>query len=195
MPKTLKAAITQRPSPVPIRSMQAQTSLRPSSGAWNPKDDEILMSARSQGQNWAPIQQAHFPSKTPNACRKRHERLMERRNAEDWDAMKLEKLGKEYMDMRKEMWGMLAARVGEKWQVVEQKCLEKGLKNLQSAQRTGLRREKMVTGDDSGIAEMDNEMDIGGDFDCRESGERSDGQSMPSKRNSIASILHATSQS
>ena len=97
------------------------TSLRPSSGAWNPQDDTTLMSARAQGMNWAPIQQAYFPSKTPNACRKRHERLMERRSADDWDGLKLENLAKNYMTMRREIWSGLAQVCGEKWNVVETK--------------------------------------------------------------------------
>ena len=70
---------------------------------------------------WAPIQQAYFPGKTANACRKRHERLMERQEAEDWDGPKFEHLAKEYLNVRKDMWTMLADRVGEKWQVVEAK--------------------------------------------------------------------------
>lgn len=97
------------------------SSIRPSSGAWNPTDDQLLMTARAQGMNWAPIQQTYFPSKTPNACRKRHERLMERRSADDWDGIKLENLAKCYMGMRKEIWTGLAQQTGEKWNVVEQK--------------------------------------------------------------------------
>jgi hypothetical protein len=79
------------------------------------------MAARAQGMNWAPIQQAYFPSKTPNACRKRHERLMERRSADDWDGLKLENLAKNYMGMRREIWSGLASVCGEKWNVVEAK--------------------------------------------------------------------------
>lgn len=46
---------------------------------------------------------------------------MERQNAEQWDGVKLEVLAQAYMEMRQEMWSLLAARVGEKWQLVEQK--------------------------------------------------------------------------
>jgi hypothetical protein len=73
--------------------------------------------------NWAPIQSSYFPTKTPNACRKRHERLMERRSADDWDGGKLENLAKNYMGMRREIWEGLARATGEKWMVVEQKVL------------------------------------------------------------------------
>lgn len=107
-------------APMPVSAPQP-TSIRPSSGAWNPTDDQTLMAARSQGMNWQPIQQSYFPNKTPNACRKRHERLMERRSADDWDGIKLENLAKNYMGMRREIWSGLAAQTGEKWNVVEQK--------------------------------------------------------------------------
>jgi hypothetical protein len=79
------------------------------------------MAARASGLNWQPIATKHFPNKTANACRKRHERLMERRNAEDWDGVKLETLATEYMAIRREMWSILADRVGEKWQIIEAK--------------------------------------------------------------------------
>jgi hypothetical protein len=108
-------------SVTPVSSSAPLSSIRPSSGAWTPQDDQTLMAARAQGMNWAPIQQAYFPSKTPNACRKRHERLMERRSADDWDGMKLETMAKCYMGMRREIWSGLAAQTGEKWSVVEQK--------------------------------------------------------------------------
>jgi hypothetical protein len=99
----------------------APLPVRASSGAWTPSDDAQLMSARAQGLNWQPIQANYFPNKTPNACRKRHERLMDRRNSDDWDAIKLETMAKEYMGMRREIWQQLGAKTGEKWSVVEAK--------------------------------------------------------------------------
>ncbi|KAI9668678.1 MAG: hypothetical protein M1829_005291 [Trizodia sp. TS-e1964] len=147
MPKVTKAPNTQRTSPVAVNGANgtpASNSLRPSSGAWSPRDDEILMQARAQGLNWVPIQQAHFSAKTPNACRKRHERLMEKRSVEDWDSLKLDKLAMEYMNLRKDMWQMLATRVGEKWQLIEAKCMEKGLKTLQSVGRSATKRDSGV---------------------------------------------------
>ena len=123
-PVQLPLASTNYSTSLPTHLPQAPlSSTRPSSGAWNPTDDQTLMAARAQGMNWAPIQQAYFPSKTPNACRKRHERLMERRSADDWDGLKLENLAKQYMGMRREIWGGLAAQTGQKWNVVEQKVL------------------------------------------------------------------------
>ncbi len=94
---------------------------RASSGAWTVQDDNTLLAARASGQNWSQIQAQYFPTKTGNACRKRHERLMERKGADDWDTRKLERMCKEYMSMRKEIWQGLAARTGERWNVVENK--------------------------------------------------------------------------
>ncbi|KAI2638419.1 hypothetical protein GGS21DRAFT_438265 [Xylaria nigripes] len=116
---------------------------RPSSGAWSQQDDQNLITARQQGLNWAQIQSTYFPNKSPNACRKRHERLLERRGSDDWDARKLERLAKEYMSMRKEIWQGLAARTGDKWSVVEAKCMHNGLRNLNSAARSATRRERL----------------------------------------------------
>ncbi|KAJ1324522.1 Myb-like DNA-binding domain-containing protein [Microdochium nivale] len=134
---------------------------RASSGAWTPLDDQNLLGARQQGLNWSQIHLNYFPNKSPNACRKRHERLMERKGADDWDQRRLEQLAKEYMSMRKEIWQGLAAKTGERWNVVEQMCMTNGLKNLQSASRSASRRERLESGqtgihgyddDDSGIS-------------------------------------------
>jgi hypothetical protein len=46
---------------------------------------------------------------------------MDRRNSDDWDAVKFETLAKEYMGMRREIWAPLGAKTGEKWSVVEAK--------------------------------------------------------------------------
>ena len=80
------------------------------------------MRARQQGLNWQPIASQYFPDKTANACRKRHERLMEKRNsADNWDGIKMDMLSKAYVELREQMWKILADRVGEKWQNVEAK--------------------------------------------------------------------------
>ncbi|KAF2461388.1 hypothetical protein BDY21DRAFT_85184 [Lineolata rhizophorae] len=94
------------------------------STTWSADDDEQLMRARAQGLNWQPIAARFFPGKTANACRKRHERLMERQKAENWDGVRLETLATEYARARRAMWTMLGERVGEKWTVVEQKVRE-----------------------------------------------------------------------
>ena len=150
-------------------SPPASGSDRHASQSWPPQNDQLLMDARQRGMNWQPIATTHFPDKTANACRKRHERLMEKRNAnENWEGVKMETLARAYVDVREQMWKILADRVGEKWQTVEQKvrfhpktpflktqlkptspqCMEKGLKTLQTAGRTATRRERASLGGD-----------------------------------------------
>lgn len=97
------------------------TQHRASSGAWSFNDDQTLLQARAKGDNWAKIQSDWFPSKTANACRKRHERLMERKGADDWDSREWENVADQYMKMRKEIWDPLAKKLGLKWNLVEQK--------------------------------------------------------------------------
>jgi hypothetical protein len=121
MPNDFLVGPSRRMSLAPIINMESSAPRILTSEKWNAHDDQTLMTARAQGLNWAPIQLRHFPTKTPNACRKRHERLMEKRSAEDWSPEQLESLGREYAAVRKEMWSMLAGRLGEKWQIVEKK--------------------------------------------------------------------------
>lgn len=132
------------------------TNTQRNAAIWTTSDDEILLRARASGLNWQPIASKHFPNKTANACRKRHERLIERRHVDDWDNRKLELLAQGYLACRKEMWEVLAARLGERWNVVEAKvtlsflsrlkiaylpkCMEKGLKTLQITARTASRK-------------------------------------------------------
>jgi hypothetical protein len=109
------------PGPVSVTPVPPTASQRPAAGAWTPQDDQALLDARASGLNWGQIQGKHFSGKTPNACRKRHERLMDRKNADQWGARKLEILAREYINRRKEIWTPLAQATGEKWSVVEQK--------------------------------------------------------------------------
>jgi hypothetical protein len=88
-------------------------------GTWTAEEDKTLIQARSRGQNWAVLQRTHFPNKTANACRKRYERLVERRGIYDYSGRRLEMVANEYMNMRKEMWSGLADRLGMKWDAVE----------------------------------------------------------------------------
>lgn len=112
---SLSATSTAAPYP------QATAGSQRNAAIWTTADDEILLRARASGLNWQPIASKNFPNKTANACRKRHERLIERRHVDDWDSQKLELLADEYLACRKEMWEILAARLGERWNVVEAK--------------------------------------------------------------------------
>ena len=66
--------------PNQIYSSIASSTDRNASQSWPSENDELLMRARQQGMNWQSIATKYFPDKTANACRKRHERLMEKRN-------------------------------------------------------------------------------------------------------------------
>lgn len=46
---------------------------------------------------------------------------MEKRNADDWDGLRMERLATAYMGLKREMWSILADACGEKWTVVEAK--------------------------------------------------------------------------
>lgn len=159
MPKESKTPInTQAAAAAPYRTSTSTSTTTRSAGVWKNEDDAILLQARAAGLNWVPIAKKYFPEKSGNACRKRHERLQERRQVEDWDNEKLELLAQEYMAVREEMWEILASRLGAKWQLVEQKvsndqitnanepdsqackCMEKGLKTLHQKDRDAQRK-------------------------------------------------------
>lgn len=129
-PYTLPSARSSMPSAsgnMGHRHTESNASDRHSAIPWTPHNDDQLMRARQQGMNWQPIADKYFPDKTANACRKRHERLMEKRNANGaWNGLKFEEVAKAYVDVREEMWKMVAERVGERsWQLIESKvcCL------------------------------------------------------------------------
>ncbi|KAK5171707.1 uncharacterized protein LTR77_003343 [Saxophila tyrrhenica] len=159
------------PMAAPYPTTATGSAATRSAAIWSAADDEILLQARASGLNWGPISTKHFPGKTPNACRKRHERLVEKRHGEDWDVQKLELLAQEYAAVRKEMWEILGARLGEKWGLVEAKCMEKGLKTLLSTARTAHKRNSPSQSgsvdergtdhhSDSGIGFSDAEMEV-----------------------------------
>lgn len=98
--------------------------------SWTPVKDDLLKSARRQGLNWQPIASQYFPNKSANACRKRHERLMEKSNScapsdaafnGDNDEMKF--LREKYSLNRQQMWEHVAEKIGVDWEVCEAKVL------------------------------------------------------------------------
>src|ERR1700759_5759217 len=78
--------------------------------AWSDEDDSILWTARAQGKNWQEICDEHFQTKTANACRKRHERLRDMRQQEDFDieGPRFPELTNADCDVREDMWTVLA---------------------------------------------------------------------------------------
>ena len=138
MSKAARHTTRRRVQPYPTMSTSSeatglganysQDSSRPTA-AWSTRDDERLMQYRAQNMNWGPISK-QFPSKTANACRKRHERLMEKKNAESWDGIKVEDLARAYLECREDMWKLVANKIGEKWQLVETKVCLIGLRSF-----------------------------------------------------------------
>lgn len=122
MPKELRHSGSQRPPPTAGPAQPSPSHSR-SASTWSAEDDEKLIAARTQGLNWQPIATKYFPTKSGNACRKHHERLMERKRAEDWEGEKLENLAMAYMEVREEMWGILARKMNEKWSLLEAKVI------------------------------------------------------------------------
>ena len=89
---------------------------------WSAQDEAQLRQARQRGMNWTHIAETYFPGKSANACRKRHERLVDKqRSTEDWSQAKIETLAQTYVELREQMWRLLASRVNEKWEIVESK--------------------------------------------------------------------------
>lgn len=106
--------------PTPHNLPQPSPSPQPAQGGpWSTEEDEILCDYRTRGFGWSQIQEKHFPGKSANACRKRHERLMTKRRSTDWDESRLENLAVSYRQMRQQIWGPLADSLGEKWEHVE----------------------------------------------------------------------------
>ena len=72
--------------------------------------------------DWGLIATKYFAQRTAIACRKRHERLVEMlNNSESRESSRMEKLSKAYIDLREQVWTILADRVGENWQILEAK--------------------------------------------------------------------------
>nr|OQO17502.1 hypothetical protein B0A51_13294 [Rachicladosporium sp. CCFEE 5018] len=199
MPKETRVPSTRHAQSIqtPYPQVTTSTSSQRNAAIWSTADDEILLRARASGLNWQPIAGKHFPNKTANACRKRHERLIERRHVDDWDNQKLDLLAQEYLACRKEMWEILAARIGERWSVVEAKCMEKGLKSLQTTVRTAQR--KAAAGEtydgravpdhnsDSGFLGSGSEPDAEPEMDVDEPATTTTAVTTPSKHSAAAS--------
>ena len=76
---------------MPVETNPKSSSRHPSSrtdysriNTWGADDDRVLIKARKEGFTMADIASSYFPTKTPNACRKRHNRLMQKRVADAW---------------------------------------------------------------------------------------------------------------
>lgn len=109
-----------RPPPLQAPAMHNESLIRPgTSGPWTAEEDSILVDERSRGCAWDDIHNRHFPTKSGNACRKRHERLMVKARESDWDEARISNLLSLYHSRRESIWGTLAEALGERWEDVE----------------------------------------------------------------------------
>jgi Myb-like DNA-binding domain len=109
-------------APHPPPAPPVHTSGHPGQSApWTTEEDSTLIDAKSSGMGWNEIHQKCFPTKSGNACRKRHERLMIKLRTTDWDHNRIQRVMMEYNrpHMREDFWGRIANAVGERWEDVE----------------------------------------------------------------------------
>lgn len=183
MPKEIRTSrATYAPSVAPYPTPDfANTFPTRNTAIWSTGDDERLLQARAAESSWQLVAEKYFPGKTSNACRKRYERLVEKRNVEDWDSQKRGQLAQEYLKMRRELWEPLAVKLGVKWTVAEakvalpllslivekltsQQCMGMGLKQLQATARTADRKEAAGSSfayDSQGISDHHSDSGIG----------------------------------
>lgn len=104
------------PLPQPVQPQPSQ------SAPWTAEEDTRLMDAKHQGLAWNEIHQRHFPTKSGNACRKRHERLQQKLRTTDWNESRIRRVLEAYNEagVRERFWNDVAIRSGEQhWQDVE----------------------------------------------------------------------------
>jgi hypothetical protein len=91
------------------------------SALWLDQEDTMLINAKNQGLGWNEIHKMYFPTKSGNACRKRHERLMTKLRSSDWDEARIAQVMAEYdrPGVREAFWGRIAAPFHERWEDVE----------------------------------------------------------------------------
>lgn len=113
-------------SSIPVGSSHSHSNS--GSGPWTAEMDEILIEHHRR-LKWDQIAERFFGNtKTGNACRKRHARvIMERKEPARWDQERVQKVINAYNreSMREKMWKPLADATNERWQDVERlvRCL------------------------------------------------------------------------
>ncbi|MCJ1313744.1 hypothetical protein MMC25_007424 [Agyrium rufum] len=124
-----------------------------SSAAWTQDDDDRLHEARAKSLGWGEVAKL-FHSKSPNACRKRYERLKSQKQPGDWEGENLQELARIYVECRQQMWEMLARKMHyDKWEQLEKVCFEKGVPTLKRVANRDFRQSTRSPSenDDSGL--------------------------------------------
>ena len=95
------------------------------SGPWNSDEDSILIDAKGRGKSWEEIHQQHFPGKSANACRKRHERVLAKMRNTDWDDARIQRVTEAYNRHRHLIWAPLCKELNENVSDVEKVVCER----------------------------------------------------------------------
>ncbi|KAJ9615563.1 hypothetical protein H2200_001638 [Cladophialophora chaetospira] len=106
------------------------------SGPWNPEEDNVLLEAKSRGMSWEEIHRTHFPVKSANACRKRHERVLAKMRNTDWDDARIQRVTDAYKRHRHEIWTPLCNELNESLSDVEKVMFQQGLRSLNNPSRS-----------------------------------------------------------
>lgn len=124
IPMYMSSAPFEHPLPAPheVRTHSSRPHHQPKnsqSAPWTNDEDECLRDCKRRGLQWDTIHKQYFPGKSGNACRKRYERLEQKRRSTEWDTARLDRLAVAYKEMRPRIWEPLARHLGERWEHVE----------------------------------------------------------------------------
>ena len=109
--------------PPPLQYGPQPTANERTSAAWSPEDDMLLWDSRENRKLGWPQTAELFQGKSPNACRKRYERLKLQKTPDEWEGARFDALAEVYVRCREEMWKKIAEQFGDKdtrWQTLEQ---------------------------------------------------------------------------
>ena len=109
-PNTMPAAHQMQREPLPKPGQ---------SGPWNNEEDCVLIDAKGRGMSWEEIHRTHFPGKSANACRKRHERVLAKMRNTDWDDARIQRVTDAYNRHRHTIWAPLCKELNENLSDVE----------------------------------------------------------------------------
>lgn len=120
MPNHMSISAPLPPQPVQAPSQPGQ------SAPWTSAEDSALIDAKGQGLGWNEIHQRFFPTKSGNACRKRHERLMVKIRTTEWSDVRIQNVMNAYNmpGVREQFWCRIAEPFGERWEDVEKVVCE-----------------------------------------------------------------------
>jgi hypothetical protein len=122
--------VPRRQSPSPSLSVSSSPPSKHGRGrrrrtatTWTKANDDTLKRARIAGENWQEICDTYFPGfKTPNACRKRHERLAKQEFSKALDGEYRDHFIIAYFEVRQAMWSIFAEKLNyNDWQDLELK--------------------------------------------------------------------------